>query len=578
MPGLAVDARGALRRTPRAPAAAAALAATLPSLLAYNPPPSPTFLNQALAIAGWGVFLAVAAGSGAALVRALRSAWPLLLALAGVAGGVLWSWGPGALPASLALSALGLLALAALLATGGASARATVSAPDLFAAFCWGWLVAGGFNLAIAAVQVFAPGWADGDWIARSGLPGRAVGNLRQPNHLSSLLMWSAIACVALLQLGRLRPVRARALFALLIAGVVLTASRTGLASVLLLAGWGGVDRGLDRRVRTLLLAAPLLYGAVWAGMWVWAQMGAHAFGGAARLHETDISSSRFGIWAETLALIRAQPWGGVGFGEFNLAWSMSAFPGRPTAFFDHTHNLPLQLLVELGLPLGGVLLTLLLWALWRAFAAPAAASAALQRCAAMFVLMIGVHSLLEYPLWYAYFLLPLAWVWGFAMGRGGDGGGPPRIRPWLAVAMVALALAAVADYQRAMRIFEAAEDAPSLAERIAAGRRSLLFAHHADYAAATTGLVGAGADPLAPFDGASHFLLDTRLMRAWAQALQAAGRHDEARWVAQRLHEFGPERAEDFFAPCTDAASAATAWACQPPGRPLDWRALLRR
>ena len=76
------------------------------------------------------------------------------------------------------------------------------------------------------------------------------------------------------------------------------------------------------------------------------------AFGGGARLGEGDISSSRFGIWRNTLALIRAHPWLGVGFGEFNFAWTLTPFPGRPVAFFDHTHNLPLQLAVELGLPL----------------------------------------------------------------------------------------------------------------------------------------------------------------------------------------------------------------------------------
>ena len=36
-------------------------------------------------------------------------------------------------------------------------------------------------------------------------------------------------------------------------------------------------------------------------------------------------------------------------------------------------------------------------------------------------VLMIGLHSLVEYPLWYSYFLLPAAWAWGFALqGRAG--------------------------------------------------------------------------------------------------------------------------------------------------------------
>ena len=42
--------------------AAAIAAAALPSLLAFNPPPSPTFLNQALAIAAWGVFAGMAGG------------------------------------------------------------------------------------------------------------------------------------------------------------------------------------------------------------------------------------------------------------------------------------------------------------------------------------------------------------------------------------------------------------------------------------------------------------------------------------------------------------------------------------
>jgi hypothetical protein len=314
--------------------------------------------------------------------------------------------------------------------------------------------------------------------------------------------------------------------------------------------------------------------------MWAWAQAGAHVFGGEARLQETDISSSRFGIWANTLALIRAQPWTGVGFGEFNLAWTLSAFPGRPTAYFDHSHDLPLQLLVELGLPLGGLALTLLLWALWRALSGrPAAPDASAQRCAAMFVLMIGVHSLLEYPLWYAYFLLPLAWVWGFAVGRPPDGApdeapAEARARPLLAVALLLVALAVLLDYTRVMRIFDASADATPLADRIAAGRRSVLFAHHADYAAATTGI---GAEPLRAMDGAKHYLLDARLLQAWAEALAAAGRLDEARWVAARLREFGPDRAPDFFAPCAEPASAAAAWACQPSAQALDWRALQR-
>jgi hypothetical protein len=105
--------------------------------------------------------------------------------------------------------------------------------------------VAGGLNVAIGAVQVFAPGVADGDWIARSGFAGRAVGNLRQPNHLSSLLMWSVLAVGALLQTGRVRRRSAALAFAAPVAGVAMTASQTGLVSVLVLAARALLDRSL---------------------------------------------------------------------------------------------------------------------------------------------------------------------------------------------------------------------------------------------------------------------------------------------------------------------------------------------
>jgi hypothetical protein len=90
--------------------ACAIAAASLPSLLAYNPAPSPTFLNQALALVGWGLFVVFAGWSWAAA----RSVGALLAALGLVAAAALWSWGPGALPASLALLDIGLAAAAAL--------------------------------------------------------------------------------------------------------------------------------------------------------------------------------------------------------------------------------------------------------------------------------------------------------------------------------------------------------------------------------------------------------------------------------------------------------------------------------
>jgi hypothetical protein len=323
-----------------------------------------------------------------------------------------------------------------------------------------------------------------------------------------------------------------------------------------------------------------------------WAAASAHSFGGTERLAETDISSSRFAIWRDTLALIRLQPWTGVGLGEFNFAWTLTPSPHRPTALFDHTHNLPLQLAVELGLPLAALVTGLLVWALWqgarRAWSAPGDIGSA-QRSAMVMVLMIGLHSLLEYPLWYSYFLLPAAWAWGFALGQPAPGSPVPgKAQPALAlsianVAIVVAAALSVLDYQRVAAIFSADDGAAPLEQRIAIGQRSVLFAHHADYAAVTSGVPS--DHPEKAFDRASHYLLDTRLMIAWSRALAERGQLDAARFIAERLREFRKDDAESFFEACpqahapaaTAAASGASAAAfqCETPVRAPGWREL---
>jgi len=272
-----------------------------------------------------------------------------------------------------------------------------------------------------------------------------------------------------------------------------------------------------------------------------------------------------------------------VGFGEFNLAWSLTPFPGRPVAFFDHTHNLPLQLAVELGLPLAALVLGLLVAALWRAWRLARqetdGATSVTLRCAWMMLLLIALHSQLEYPLWYAYFLLPTAWLFGYGLGRPAAATAAPTGTRALFVGGMLLAIGsalALADYVRVVRIFAPARDGNTLEQRIAAGQRSWLFAHHAGYAAATVDDSVAASDPA--FEEAPHYLLDTRLMIAWAQALARAGQLDKARHLAQRLREFRNPQADEFFADC-DApdGSEPPPFQCQPPDAAPHWRDYLR-
>ena len=576
---------------------AALLAATVPTLMAYHQPPSATLLNQCLAVVLWGALVALLAPR----LTPARGSWPLLAALALLAGSALASNAWGTLPSSLAWLAAALLACAALLVLAGAdAARCPQRQQQLFCALAWGLLATGVLASVVALVQVFAPGWTDSQWIARSGLPGRAVGNLRQPNHLCSMLLWALVAAVALHQLRRLPTLALAALLPLLVLAVELSASRTGAAGLLLLLLWGALDRRLSRSARFALLATPLLYLLAWAAMAWWGDLSQQALGAGARAAaegglSADSPNARANIWRNTWALVLANPWFGVGFGEFNFAWSLSEFANRPTAFFDHSHNLPLQLMAELGLPLALLVLALLAWALWAAARLAWQAQgeqASMRRAGLVLLLLIGLHSLVEYPLWYAYFLLPTALIFGLALGRpetprvntrtsagistDTTAGSPGRSAASLAagVLMCAGGLFAIWDYQRVVVIYAPVDNSSSLATRIARGQLSPLFAHHADYAAATNAT--SAASTALGLARASHALLDTRLMMAWARHLADGGRLDEARWVAQRLRDFRNIEATGFFAPCATAAASA-AFQCQPPLANHDWRDLAR-
>jgi O-antigen ligase len=563
----------------------ALIAVALPVLMALNFVPSVTFLNQAAALAGWGALTWVL--SVQPLVFQLKGRIPglrvVLLALGLMVVSVLWAWLGLGLPAGLAWSSIGLLGAAALVLGVSAQAQRMGCGDGAYRAFCWAMLIAGMLSLAIALVQYFVPSLADGVWIAHSSFGGRVGGNLRQPNHLSSLLLWSVVALAWLHDTHIERALRpkyvARAVSVLLLfgflLGVVLTVSRTGSVCVLMLALWALCDRSLSRFMRGALLGAPLLYLVGWWSAEQWAQMGVHAFSGADQLNKADLSSSRFAIWQNTLALLAKHPWTGVGWGEFNFAWTLTPFPGRPTAFFDHTHNLPLQLLVEMGIPLGGLVLGALAWGLVRSVMAcfkVLSSERPMVRSALVMVLMMCVHSMLEYPLWYAYFLLPTAFAFGVCLGGGALPAGVGTVEhrnrslvlPWACMVLVLSACISVFDYQRVVAVFSTPVDGLSLSQRIANGQRSWFFAHHADYAAATTAV--SPSEAIRAFTRAPHYLLDTRLMMAWATALNEHGEVDKARYVAQRLAEFRNTQSVDFFAPCIDLGIHNVPFQCQEP------------
>jgi hypothetical protein len=449
-------------------------------------------------------------------------------------------------------------------------------------------VVAGLLAAIVAMLQVFDPNASTRHPLLVAAAPeGRAIGNLRQPNHLATVLLWSSVAIVASTCSGRRAwQILAGVVFSLFVFCIVLSASRTGAIGVGLLALWGLLDRRSSRRSQ-LLLSAPLIYATGWAFMQWWSSATAQPFAAAHRVQTEGLSSSRFAIWSNTLDLIAQQPWTGVGWGRFNFAWSLTPFPGRPQELFDHAHNLPLHLMAELGVPLGGAITLGLLWLMWRAFRrswAVEGEDGIAYRAAFMMLVMVGLHSLLEYPLWYLYFLLPTAWLLGLCLGAPVPGEVPKpasmtEVRVWTwtlrIVGLLAIAGAVWAwqQYMTVSSIFQSRPGLPPLAERIADGQRSPLFGHQADYAKVT--MAERPSEVMPAFDRPVVQLLDARLMTAWAKAFAERGELDKARHLAARMREFG--FAPEFFAPCASTPpDGQRPWQCEPPSRVLHWREFL--
>ena len=580
-----------------------AAAVALPLIWAHQAPPLPAFFSQWLADLLWPIVAAVALGSTtfAALPHSnslgqsddksyggndgsrfaalqwmhLRrthglvvSLWMLLIAT------VLLHVAFNLTPVFVALPAAFNLLLAAVITGAVLTRRMEREFLRVWLrAFLLGVMLAACFNAGVALVQSVAPNWTDEAWIASvaSSAPGqgaeRASGNLRQPNQLATLMIWGLLAATFLL---RRRPVLWLAISLPLLVTLFATGSRVGMMSLVLIAV-AALTR--SRRARAWPRAAWLTAGLI-ALVLLWFAVSAFT-----RTTAEPALAQRLALWRDVWTLIQESPWRGVGWGQLNFAWTLTPLPARAPDVFDHAHCLPLHLAAELGLPLAAGVLALLGLALWRA------RSAARSREGATVLLMLAtilLHSLFEYPLWFAYFLLPSAFLlaWFVCAGvlsldRSLAAKAPSNATSQLivapgtasttaislaataiSIACIAVAIYAWKEYRKITAIYSHTTNANALGNAVAEARKSSLYGQFGDYTAI---MIAGERAQLAWFDRPIRQVLDERLLTAYAQALARAGEADKAAFVVARAREFPPQpvfASLPVIAP-SDAASA---------------------
>ena len=322
-----------------------------------------------------------------------------------------WMMKPGFFAGDMILSVLYLLVLAFALLVGyllrGSSESEAAGLPPL--------------AMAITVAALLSAGIAWFQWlgvddnyrrIMVSSEIGRAGGNLAQPNHLATLLLVGLSAYAYLFA----RHVIGRFTFAFGVAfisiALAMTQSRTGILSASAIAVfWAFKCRNIAPRRSAFLL---FLWVAVTFAVTRTLPFVSDALfitSGALPRSIGD-NGSRLDMWWQVAIAIAQSPWLGYGWNQTFTAQTVGALAHPGELAYLYAHNIVLDLIAWSGIPLGLLIVTAICY--W--FCSRLARVQSIEGVFAIAALIpIALHSLLEYPFAYAYFLVAAGLLMGVA-------------------------------------------------------------------------------------------------------------------------------------------------------------------
>jgi len=526
---------------PRLPALASAPAATspwhawslacaglmllLPFIAWGKAPPTPSFHAEAIA-AALGLLACLSLAALAPRLAFPRSAllfpaFAALIVLQMLLGRI-------AFPQQ-GLLALLYLAWAAALALLAATLRRELGLERVVTVLAWFLAVGSVLQCAVGLAQLFHAYGPFGHYVLAPVGP-RVWGNLAQPNHLADYLALGLASLGYLFATRRLHALLTAAVAAVAVYVLIQTGARAALLYLVAMSGaalWTAwrAPAPETRRLATfavLCLAAYLLLPAVLREL---APGVLDADGPWSRWRAQALTHDlRARLWSAAWQLFLQAP--GLGLGFRSYAWQYFLLnPDLPPApvggFHDHAHNLPLHVMAEFGLAGLALLALAAVWWLRGLRRLPAGAAAWWVLAMAA---VLGVHSLLEYPLWYAFFLGPAALVLG--LGEGGTvesraSAAAARRTGWYVLAALVLGAVALGQLVRDYLVLEAFAAAREryLHATEAAGRRAaemLMEVHRTSLLAPLVQLGLARSIRIEPDAVAEKLLVNTRALQVF--------------------------------------------------------------
>lgn len=378
-----------------------------------------------------------------------------------------------------------------------------------------------------------------------SGSGRRLWGNMNQPNHLASYLAFGLAACGFLASRCRRAWIPLALLAFALLLGMSLTVSRITWLHVAVLGCIGGLvwTAGETSQRRWMRASVPLalLVVAYAFSNWLVSQ--------ADELWHLGMSTSlgdrmqegvglRLLLWRHAWHMFLAHPWLGGGWGDY--AWNQFVQTDvlGPVEMSMNAHNIVLDQLSKAGL-LGLLAIALpLLGFVWSLRKRRMTSDLAFMLS---IVAVMGVHSMLEYPLHYLFFLLPLAFALGYADERDlrrPSSGMTLMATAAISVGSIALMTHLWGDYKAVERLHYAPEGAHKELAKYSGHGPTLLLPYENLAIAIQWNVIPEIASSLAKLElHAMQFYPGSSTVQRYALALAYLGKTDEAIVQIRRMH-----------------------------------------
>lgn len=361
------------------------------------------FHSEALSLFGLGL-LAVAECLRRPVRFAFKTPRPPIYLIVAVMGFIWLQWflGIGIFTGDALLLTLYLCGLAVAISLGYRYASGSVPDTDLK------WVFA---PLVAAALLSASIGWLQwlgwesvlGMYVVAAEVGDRPMGNVGQPNQLATLLLMGLISVAWAYARGHVGRLVCSVSISLLTLVLALTQSRAGMLGAItasLFLAWKANTTPSRLAPRNflvwlfsygmLLLLVPAIYDLM------------HMDGGRSTA-SFFVTSDRYAIWGQALAAIAQSPWLGYGWSQTPAAQAVGSMLAPRAIIFTFSHNILLDMLIWNGIPMGVLIVGLCAWWLWTRLRSTIQIHAVYAMAALLPVL---VHSLVEYPFAYSYFLL----------------------------------------------------------------------------------------------------------------------------------------------------------------------------